>query len=168
MVRENDGSAVTWQPETEVEGRGRDVLPYKSACVWCTAINLNDLSPPRACFGIQEPQRELLACQGCSSFGPPSLPSVEQLLSLEPVAEAESDCSTPITCPCPQGLTLSQSLRANTSPHWSRDKKPQQTARLVTNGLHSFSEHTCVCTLCLKCLFCNLCNLPNWTSDHTF
>lgn len=48
---------------------GRDVLPYKSACVWCTTINLNDLSPPRACFGIQEPQWGLLARQHRSSFG---------------------------------------------------------------------------------------------------
>lgn len=76
---------------------GRDVLPYKSACVWCTTINLNDLSPPRACFGIQEPQQGLLARQHRSSFG--LLPFVEQLFSLEPAAEAERDCSTPITCP---------------------------------------------------------------------
>lgn len=58
----------------------RDVLPYKSASVWCTAINLNDLSPPRACFGIQEPQRGLLACQGCSSFGLPPPPCGTALL----------------------------------------------------------------------------------------
>lgn len=50
-------------------------------------------------------------------------PSLEQLFSLELVAEAKTDCSAPITCPCPQGLTVSQSLRANTSPHWSSDQK---------------------------------------------
>lgn len=33
MARENDGIGGTWQLETEVEGRGGDVLPYKSACV---------------------------------------------------------------------------------------------------------------------------------------
>lgn len=124
MARENDGSGGTWQLETEVGRTERDVLPHKSASVWCTAINLNDLSPPRACFGIQKPQRGLLACQGCSSFG--LLSSVEWLLSLEPVAEGETVCSTPITCPCPQGLTLSRSLRANTPTHWSKDKKPHQ------------------------------------------
>lgn len=110
---------------------GKDVLPYKSACVWCTAINLNDVSPPRACFAIQEPQRGLLACQGCSSFGRPPPPPplfVEQLPSLELVAEGESDCRTPITCPCPQGLTRSQSLGANTSSRWSWDTKKQQAS----------------------------------------
>lgn len=104
VARENNGSGETWQLETEVGRTLGDVLPYKSASVWCTAINLNDLSPPRACFGIQKPQRGLLACQGCSSFGLP--PSVEQRFSLEPVAEEETDCSTPITCPCPLGLIL--------------------------------------------------------------
>lgn len=32
-VRENDGCGGTRYPETEVEGRRRDILPYKSACV---------------------------------------------------------------------------------------------------------------------------------------
>lgn len=68
MMAVGDMAARNWSRRT-----GRDVLPYKSACVWCTAINLNDLSPPRACFGIQEPQQGLLACQGCSSFGLPPL-----------------------------------------------------------------------------------------------
>lgn len=74
VARENNGSGETWQLETEVGRTLGDVLPYKSASVWCTAINLNDLSPPRACFGIQKPQRGLLACQGCSSFGLPPPP----------------------------------------------------------------------------------------------
>lgn len=105
VARENNGNGVTRQPETEVEGRDglEDVLPYKSACVWCTAINLNDLSPPRACFGIQEPQRGLLACQGCSSFGLP--PLWNRCLLIRTCGLGESDCSNAITCPCPQGLT---------------------------------------------------------------
>lgn len=42
---ENNGSRVGWQLEAE-EGRTRkDILPYESASVWCTAINSNDLSP---------------------------------------------------------------------------------------------------------------------------
>lgn len=51
----------TWQQGAEVGRTRKDVLPYKSASVWCTAINLNDLSPSRACFGIQKPQPGLVA-----------------------------------------------------------------------------------------------------------
>lgn len=75
-------------------------------------------------------------------------PSVEQLFSLELVAERETDCSTPITCPCPQGFILSQSLGANTSHCWSWDKKPHQAARLLTTVLLSFLERTCVSVVC--------------------
>lgn len=71
MARENDGRRLTRQLGAEVGRTREDVLPHKSASVGCTAINLNDLSPLRACFGIQEPQRGLLACHAAVHFGPP-------------------------------------------------------------------------------------------------
>lgn len=102
MARENNNSRATWQLWAEAGRTRKDVLPYKSASVWCTAINMNDLPPPRACFGIQGPHCSLPCC---SSFGPPSPRSLEELFSLELTDEAKIDCSAVITCPCPQGLT---------------------------------------------------------------
>lgn len=150
VARENNGNGVTRQPETEVEGRDglEDVLPYKSACVWCTAINLNDLSPPRACFGIQEPQRGLLACQGCSSFGLP--PLWNRCLLIRTCGLGESDCSNAITCPCPQGLTP-----------WEPTHHPSGAkAKKIPSG--SLTGNYCLTQLLRVHTYCRVQSAANW------
>lgn len=69
--------------------------------------------------------------------------SVEQLFSLEPVAGGETDGSTPITCTCPRGLTLSRSPQSRRVTTLERKtKKHHQKALLLTVVLCSSSEST--------------------------
>lgn len=123
---------------------GKDVLPYKSACVWCTAINLNDLSPLRACFGIQEPQQGLLACQGCSSFGLPPLWNSSSHWNLW--LRERLTATRPLPAPFLRAWLSPSPSETNTSPNRSWDKKPHQAVRLLTTVLHSFPEHMWICS----------------------
>lgn len=100
------------------------------------------LVSPEGLFWHSGTTTRALSLPGLQYIWTPPLPW-NSFSHLEPVAEGET-----ITCPCPQGLTLSQSLGANTSPYWSWDKKPHQTARLLTTVLGSFSQCTCVSVAC--------------------
>lgn len=139
VAKENDGRRLTWQLGAEVGRTREDVLPHKSASVGCTAINLNDLSPLRACFGIQEPRRGLLACHAAVHLG--LLLPFRTAFLIRTCGWGEDWLQHTHYLPLVLGGTwLSpSSLRAK----GKKNKKAKQNIREpLTSALHSFSDLT--------------------------
>lgn len=97
---------------------------------------MNDLSPPGACFGIQEPQRGLLACQGRSSFG---LPPLRNSYYLEPHTHYLSLSSGLDSLPVPQSQHV--------TPLELRQKAPSGCQAANYSVTQLLRVHMCICSL---------------------
>lgn len=100
------------------------------------------LVSPEGLFWHSGTTTRALSLPGLQYIWTPPLPW-NSFSHLEPVAEGET-----ITCPCPQGLTLSQSLGANTSPYWSWDKKAPSDSQAANYCVRQLlTVHMCICSL---------------------
>lgn len=86
---------------------------------------------------------------------------LEQLFSLEPVAEAKTDCSAPITFPSSSGGGLdclpvpsepTRCCHVGCKTKKKNQKTKHQGAGLLTSMLHSLSDLTCICSQPQKAL----------------